>query len=58
MDSVIAPVGIINDDIAEEDEDFFGNLGFGGGLTFSNIRFEPVQARATIIDDDGNFFFN
>ena len=57
MGSVTAPVGIINDVIAEEEEDFFGNLGFGGGLTFSNIRLEPARAEATIIDEDGNFFY-
>ena len=56
MGSVVAPVGIIDDVIAEEDENFFGNLGFGGGLTFSNILLEPALAQATIIDEDGNFF--
>ena len=55
MGSVTAPVGIINDSDAEDSENFFGNLGFGGGQTFPNIRFGPAQAEATIIDEDGKY---
>ncbi len=53
QNSVSAPVSIINDFDAEDPEIFFGNLTFGSGGSFPNIRFELAQAVATIVDEDG-----
>ena len=53
IESVSAPVNITNDDDAEDTENFFGNLRFADGVSFSNIRFDPAIASADIIDEDG-----
>ena len=52
MGTVTVPVSIADDTESEEVENFFGNLGFGAGVNFPNIRFEPAVAQADIIDQE------
>ena len=48
--SVFVPV--INDTRFEDDENFFGRLSAAGVLP-PNVRLDPIEATATIIDDEG-----
>ena len=48
--SVFVP--IINDTLFEDPENFFGRLSAGGVLP-PNVRLAPIEAIATIIDDEG-----
>ena len=43
-------VPIINDIVFEDPENFFGHL---SGFLPPNVRLAPIEAIATIIDDDG-----
>ena len=45
-------MNIINDTLFEDPETFFGRLSAGGVLP-PNVHLAPVQATATIIDDEG-----
>ena len=54
MDRNSAAVGLIDDDILEGEEIFTASL-FPVGLLPSNIVFDPIEASAQIIDDDGNY---
>ena len=48
--SVFVP--IINDTLFEDPENFFGRLSDGSVLP-PNVRLAPIEAIATIIDDEG-----
>ena len=48
--SVFVP--IINDIVFEDSENFFGRLSAVGVLA-PNVRLAPIEAIATIIDDEG-----
>ena len=50
--SVSVPVFIINDDLFETPENFFGLLSSGSELP-PNIQLAPTQATATILDGVG-----
>ena len=51
---VVIPINITNDDNLEAPENFFGNI--NSVLSpLSNVMFDPVQAMANILDDDGNY---
>ena len=54
MDRNSAAVGLIDDDILEGEEIFTASL-FPVGLLPSNIVFDPIEASALIIDNDGNY---
>ena len=47
-----APVGIIDDFLVETPETFLGQLSADGVLP-PNVVLNPVEATATIIDNDG-----
>jgi hypothetical protein len=47
-------VPIINDNLVEFEEMFFGNLRLPAGST-ALVRFSPDIANATIVDNDGEF---
>ena len=53
-------VPVLNDNILEVDEIFFGSLGIPHGIYADDIQFQPGRATATIQDDDckKNFFRN
>ena len=57
--SVVIPINIIDDDNLEATENFFGNITSVLG-PLPNVMFDPVQATANILDNDGNFsnFYN
>ena len=50
-------VNILNDTLFEDPETFFGRLSAAGVLP-PNVRLTPIQATATIIDDEGIFVVN
>ena len=51
--SVSVPVAIINDDLFETPENFFGLLSNDGELP-PNVQLAPTQATATILDGIDN----
>ena len=52
QDTMLVPVRIIDDFLVETPEDFLGLLSADGVLP-PNVFLNPVEAIATIIDDDG-----
>ena len=54
MDRNSAAVDLIDDDVLEGEEMFTASL-FPVGLLPSNIVFDPIEASALIIDNDGNY---
>ena len=53
--NISVPIGLINDEILEGSERFFGRLNAASALP-SNVKLIPDSANAVIIDDDGNCF--
>ena len=53
--SVFVP--IINDDRFEDPENFFGRLSAADVLP-PNVRLAPIEATATIIDDEGELYMH
>ena len=48
------PVGIIDDSLFEFNETFFGRLSAAGVLP-PNVLLDPIEAKATIIDNDRTY---
>ena len=55
IQSQVASIPVVDDDLAEIDELFYGNLRLPAGSIFT-VEFDPGRANATILDN-GNLFY-
>jgi hypothetical protein len=51
--SQVVSVSVVDDDLLEALETFFGNLRFPSGREVDMVEFAPSRASVSVLDDDG-----